>query len=56
MKLKDTIILSLAVAFFLMGLHQTVKYGIMYSYWLIMLSVAFLLWFNLRKQKNKKQS
>jgi len=56
MKIQDTIILSLSVALFLMGVHQTIKFGIMYSYWLMMLSVALLLWYNLRRQKNKKQS
>lgn len=55
MKLLDTIILSLAAGFFIIGVHQTITVGIMYSYWIIMLSVALLLWYNLRKHKNKEQ-
>ena len=56
MKLMDTIILSLAAVFFMIGVHQTIKFGIMFSYWILMLSVALLLWYNLRKQKNKEES
>lgn len=55
MKLLDTLIISLAAGTFIIGVHQTMKFGIMYSYWIIMISVALLLWFNLRKQKNKEQ-
>ncbi len=56
MKLLDTIILSLAAGLFIIGVHQTMKFGIMYSYWIIMLSVALLLWYNLRKRSNKEES
>ena len=55
MKLLDTIILSLAAGIFIIGVHQTMKFGIMYSYWLIMISVGLLLWYNLRKRQNKEQ-
>ncbi|GEM_PF-424716 len=50
-KLVDTIILSLAVAFFVIGVHQVFYVGIAASYWLFMLSGGLVLWFKLRKDK-----
>ncbi len=56
MKMFDTILLSLAAGIFIIGIHQTMKWGLVYSYWIIMLSVAILLWYNLRKQKRKQDT
>ena len=49
MKLAETIFLSLAVAFFIIGVHQTFFVGIIESYWLFMLSVAMLLLYRMKK-------
>ena len=47
----NTIILSLAAGIFIIGVHQTMKFGMAYSYWIFMFSIALLLWYNYRKQK-----
>ncbi len=56
MKLVDTIILSLAVAFFVIGVHQVFYVGVAASYWLFMLSGGLVLWFKLRKDKAGAQT
>ncbi|HTE34805.1 MAG TPA: hypothetical protein VK666_30720 [Chryseolinea sp.] len=51
MKLVDVLVLSLAVAFLIIGIHQTMTAGIGNAYWAIMLSVALYFVFILRKKK-----
>lgn len=68
MRLPDAIIFSLCVAVFIIGVYETMTVGIAYSYWLFMISVGLLLWYNqrrregetteepeLKKNKNKKK-
>jgi len=49
----NTIILALSAGIFIVGIHQTMKFGFAYSYWIFMFSVTLLLWHNYRKQKNQ---
>lgn len=51
MKLVDVIILSLALALGIIGIHQSLTVGIGNSYFLFMLAVGMLLWFQLRRNK-----
>lgn len=54
MKLVDTIIISLAVGFCLIGFHQTFKSGFFNNYWIFMLTIILLSIFQLRR-KNREQ-
>jgi membrane protein implicated in regulation of membrane protease activity len=54
MRLADAIILSLCVAVFIMGVYETMAVGMAYAYWLFMLSVGLLLWYNHRRRKGKE--
>jgi hypothetical protein len=54
MKLVDVLILSLAVVFIIIGIHQTMTVGFMNAYWAIMLSMILLFIFNLRKRKQQQ--
>jgi len=51
-KLVDYIIFSLCVGVFIIGVYETMTVGLSYSYWLFMISVGLLLWFNFRQRKN----
>ena len=51
MKLTDVLILSLAVGFLIIGIHQTMTIGFGKAYWAIMLSLILYFAFNLRKKK-----
>ena len=51
MKLVDVLVLSLAVAFLIIGMHQIFTLGLENAYWAIMLSVALYFVFVLRKKK-----
>ena len=51
MKLVDVIILSLAVAFIIMGVHQTMTVGFGKAYWAIMLASILFFVFVLRKKR-----
>lgn len=53
MKLVDTIILSLTVVIFIIGVHQTFTFGLMYSYWIFMFSIVLLLILKYRKSKRR---
>ena len=53
MKLVDTIILSLTVVIFIIGVHQTFTVGLMYSYWIFMFSIVLLLILKYRKGKRR---
>jgi hypothetical protein len=49
MKLADVLLLSLSVAFIIMGIHQNMTVGFGSAYWLIMLSCVFLFLYIFRK-------
>ena len=51
MKLVDVLVLSLAVAFLIIGIHQTMVVGFGKAYWAIMLSLVLYFVFNFRKKK-----
>jgi hypothetical protein len=51
MKLSDVIILSLAVVFIIIGIHQTMTAGLANSYWAIMLATVLFFLYSLRKRK-----
>lgn len=51
MKLGDVLILSLALALGVIGIHQSLTRGIGDSYFLFMLAVGMLFWFQLRRNK-----
>ncbi|MCS7018920.1 MAG: hypothetical protein RMJ87_00065 [Cytophagales bacterium] len=55
MKLSQVIILSVAVALFVIGIHQSFLYGVMASYWIFMLVAALLLLYKLRSNRTEKQ-
>ena len=54
MKLVDTIIISLAVGFCLIGFHQTYQNGFFNNYWIFMLTIILLSIFQFRT-KNREQ-
>lgn len=57
MKLGDVLILSLALAFVIIGIHQSLTVGIGGSYAIFMFAVGLLFWFQLRRNKtNPKES
>lgn len=51
MKLIDVLVLSLAVAFLIIGIHQTMTLGFGKAYWAIMVSLILYFVYNLRKKK-----
>ncbi len=56
MKTSDMILLSLAVVFFVIGVHQTyIVNQLAASYWLFMLSLVFWMTYRIRiKYRNQK--
>jgi hypothetical protein len=52
MKLPDVILLSLAVAFVLIGIHQIMTVGFGNAYWAVMLALVFFFLYNLRRRKS----
>jgi hypothetical protein len=52
MKLPDIIILSLAVAFLIIGIHQTMTLGFGQAYWALMLTLILFFVLNLRRRKS----
>jgi hypothetical protein len=51
MKLLDVIILSLAAAFVIIGVHQVMTLGFGKAYWAIMLASILFFVFTFRKKK-----
>ena len=51
MRLLDTILFSLCVASFIIGVHEIITVGFAQGYWLIMLSSGLFLWFSIRKRR-----
>jgi hypothetical protein len=56
MKLSETILLSIVVFLFVIGVHQTFINGFINSYWIFMLNIIFLSILRLVKGKNKADS
>lgn len=52
MKLADVIILSLSIAFSIIGVHQVMRVGIGNAYWALMLALVFFFLYNLRRRKS----
>ncbi|MEM8967429.1 MAG: hypothetical protein AAGE93_13485 [Bacteroidota bacterium] len=51
--LVNMIIFSLCVGVFIIGVYETMTVGLTYSYWIFMVSVGLLLWFNYRRKKSE---
>ncbi|RIW18429.1 hypothetical protein D0X99_01705 [Algoriphagus lacus] len=51
MKLADSLILSLALALIVIGIHQSWSTGMGGSYFIFMFAVGLLFWFQLRRNK-----
>lgn len=51
MKIGDVLILSLALALVVIGVHQSMTVGVGGSYPIFMFAVALLFWFQLRRNK-----
>lgn len=51
MKLADVLILSLALALSIIGIHQSLTVGIGGSYFIFMFAAGLLFWFQLRRNK-----
>ncbi|RUA35260.1 MAG: hypothetical protein DSY77_02920 [Bacteroidetes bacterium] len=49
------IIIGLAFAFFVIGIHQSITVGFEYSYWIFMLSISLLLLHRYLKQKKQQK-
>lgn len=49
------IIVGLAFAFFVIGIHQSITVGFEYSYWIFMLSISLLLLQRYLKQKKQQK-
>jgi amino acid permease len=50
MKLLDVLVLSLAVAFLIIAIHQTMVAGFQKAYWLLMIALILYFVYNLRKK------
>ncbi|MBL0742284.1 hypothetical protein [Chryseolinea lacunae] len=51
MKLFDAIVLSLAVGFLIIGIHQIMTLGLASGYWAVMLSLILYFVYKLKKRK-----
>jgi predicted membrane protein len=51
MKFGEVILLSLSVAFTIMGIHQVITMGLSHAYWAIMLALIFFFIYTLKKRK-----
>lgn len=49
MKLLDIVLMAIATALFMIGIHQSAYYGIKNSYWIFMISLGFMLVFRYRR-------
>ena len=52
MKLVDVILLSITIAFMIIGIHQVMRVGFQNAYWAIMLALVLFFLFNLRRRKS----
>jgi len=54
MKIVDVVLLSMALVFLVIGVDQSIKYGIQASYWAFMFSAGFLFWYQYRRKARKE--
>jgi hypothetical protein len=54
--LTDTLLFAFTVVSFVIGIDQTIRYGILESYWIFTFSVLFMLIYNLRRNRIASQS
>ena len=52
---ENIIVLSLSVVFLIIGIHQTITVSFGQAYWLFMISIAFLLYQQIRKARKKQE-
>jgi 4-hydroxybenzoate polyprenyltransferase len=52
--LVDIIIFALSIVAFIVAVHQTIYYGFGGAYWIYMISIALLLYHQIRKSKKKQ--
>ena len=55
MNLVQTIYLTLAAVFMVIGIHQSFYYGIGPSYWIFMVSISFLFLFRFNRAKAQRK-
>ncbi len=55
MKLTEIILFSLAVAFFIIGVHQAFTVGLLESYWIFMFTAGLLLLYKIKKNNSKPE-
>ena len=54
MKLIDSLLFSFSVAFFVIGIYETMTLGIGQAYYIFMLSLGLLFYYGYRKNKHKQ--
>jgi hypothetical protein len=54
--LIDIIVLSLSIVAFIVAIHQTIYHGFANAYYIYMISIAFLLYQQIRKAKKKQDA
>ena len=52
--LTDIILFSLSIVAFIVAIHQTINHGFGSAYWIYMISIAMLLYYQVRKTKRKQ--
>ena len=52
--LVDIIIFALSIVAFVVAVHQTIYYGFGSAYWIYMISISLLLYYQIRKTKKKQ--
>jgi len=52
----DIVLFAGMIVSFVIGIHQSIYYGVAYSYWLFMLSTLSFLWLNQRLRKYRATS
>jgi len=50
----DVVLFAVMIIGFVIGIHQSIHYGVANSYWLFMLSSLAFLWLN-QRMRNKKE-
>lgn len=51
MKLIDSVLLSLAAAFIIIGIYEVMAYGAGQAYWAVMLAIVFFFAYSYRKRR-----
>lgn len=52
--LLNAILFAMAAGFLLIGIHQHMTLGFINAYWLYMLSIGLLLWYQMRKKRKEQ--